>query len=139
MDLLKVADHMNRYPLTFSADMPVEMAVHCLADNVQTGGPVTDGNNKIIGFISEQDCLAIMLSGTYHAQQVAHVCDVMKTDVLTVKAYDCIVDLAQTMLQAKPKIYPVVDDDGYLIGVINRSDVLKAIEHELRSHYRFAG
>ena len=38
MDLLKVADYMNRHPVTFTADMPVEMAVDRLIKGRQTGG-----------------------------------------------------------------------------------------------------
>ncbi|KKO43943.1 CBS domain protein [Arsukibacterium ikkense] len=136
MDLLKVADYMHRHPVTFTVDMPVELAVDRLIKGRQTGGPVVDLDNKIIGFVSEQDCLARMLMSTYHDQQSARVADVMITQVLTVKPYDGVIDLAQTMLKLKPKLYPVVDDDGYLLGIITRSDVLGAIDKELHSHYR---
>ncbi len=136
MDLLKVADYMHRHPVTFTVDMPVELAVDRLIKGRQTGGPVVDSNNKIIGFVSEQDCLARMLMSTYHDQQSARVDEVMNTQVLTVKPYDGVIDLAQTMLKLKPKLYPVVDDDGYLLGIITRSDVLGAIDKELHSHYR---
>lgn len=139
MDLLKVADYMHRHPVTFTADMPVEMAVARLIKGRQTGGPVIDEHKKIIGFISEQDCLQRMLMSTYHDQQAARVADVMNTAVLTVKDYDGIIDLAQIMLKAKPKLYPVVDDDGYLLGIITRSDVLGAIDKELHSHYGKVG
>jgi CBS-domain-containing membrane protein len=139
MDLLKVADYMNRYPVTFTTDMPVEMAVDRLIRGRQTGGPVVDSNKKIVGFISEQDCLQRMLMSTYHDQQSAKVADVMNPAVLTVKSYDGIIDLAQIMLKAKPKLYPVVDDDGYLLGIITRSDVLAAIDKELHSHYGKVG
>ena len=50
-----------------------------------------------------------------------------------------IIDLAQIMLKSKPKLYPVVDDDGYLLGIITRSDVLGAIDKELHSHYGKVG
>lgn len=136
MDLLKVADYMHRHPVTFTVDMPVELAVDRLIKGRQTGGPVVDNDNKIIGFISEQDCLARMLMSTYHDQQSARVAEVMNIGVLTVKPYDGIIDLAQMMLKTKPKLYPVVDDDGYLMGIITRSDVLAAIDKELHSHYR---
>lgn len=139
MDLLKVADYMNRHPVTFDADMPVELAVERLIKGQQTGGPVIDGQRKIIGFLSEQDCLARMLMSTYHDQQASRVADVMQTEVLTVKDYDGIIDLAQTMLKAKPKLYPVVDDNGYLLGIITRTDVLAAIDKELHSHYGKVG
>tara|TARA_R110002126_G_scaffold185121_1_gene333567 strand:+ start:3428 stop:3847 length:420 start_codon:yes stop_codon:yes gene_type:complete len=136
MDLLKVADYMHRHPVTFTVDMPVELAVDRLIKGRQTGGPVVDSDNKIIGFVSEQDCLARMLMSTYHDQQSSRVADVMISQVLTVKPYDGVIDLAQMMLKIKPKLYPVVDDDGYLLGIITRSDVLAAIDKELHSHYR---
>ncbi|RVT47395.1 CBS domain-containing protein [Rheinheimera sediminis] len=136
MDLLKIADHMNRHPVTFTEEMSVEEAVNKLILAGQLGGPVINKEKKVIGFVSEQDCLSRMLSGTYHLQQAASVKDVMRTEVLTVKSYHGIVDLAQTMLMAKPKVYPVVDDDGYLQGVISRTDVLRAIDLELHSHYK---
>ncbi|MCB5227601.1 CBS domain-containing protein [Alishewanella sp. 16-MA] len=139
MDLLKVADYMNKHPVTFNAEMPVEMAVDRLIKCRQTGGPVIDERRKIIGFISEQDCLARMLMSTYHDQQSFKVSDIMQTNVLTVKDYYGIIDVAQTMLKAQPKLYPVVDDDGFLLGIITRSDVLAAIDKELHSHYGKVG
>lgn len=139
MDLLKVDDYMHRHPVTFTADMPVEMAVDRLIRGRQTGGPVINSEKRIIGFISEQDCLQRMLMSTYHDQQSARVADVMQSDVLTVKPYDGIIDLAQMMLKAKPKLYPVVDDDGHLLGIITRTDVLAAIDKELHSHYGKVG
>ena len=136
MNLLKVADQMNRHPVTFHAEMTLETAVDKLTDAGQLGGPVVDDQNKVVGFLSEQDCLARMLLSSYHDQVSAHVRDVMRMDVLTVKPYTGIIDLAQQMLGAKPKIYPVVDDNGLLVGVISRTDVLRAIDQELHSHYR---
>ncbi|MEE2025573.1 MULTISPECIES: CBS domain-containing protein [Alkalimonas] len=138
MDLLKVGDYMNNHPVTFTADMTVELAADRLTISNQTGGPVVDEHNKVIGFLSEQDCLALMLKSTYHDQQVAHVRDIMQTEVLSVKAYDGIIDLAQTMLKLKPKLYPVVDDNNQLLGIISRSHVLAAIDKEMNSHYRKA-
>ena len=136
MNLLKVSDHMNHHPVTFNQDMTLEAAVDRLTDVAQLGGPVVDANHKVVGFLSEQDCLARMLLSSYHDQVSAHVRDVMRTEVLTVKPYTGIIDLAQQMLGAKPKIYPVVDDNGVLVGVISRTDVLRAIDQELHSHYR---
>ncbi|MGI5310257.1 CBS domain-containing protein [Rheinheimera sp. WS51] len=136
MGTLKVADYMHRYPVTFSADMPIEMAVDRLIQAKQLGGPVIDEERKVVGFISEQDCLSRMLMSTYHDQQASKVMDAMHKQVLTVRPYEDIIDLAQLMLQTKPKLYPVVDDNECLIGIISRTDVLGAIDKELHSHYR---
>lgn len=139
MNLLKVSDHMNTHPVTFQADMTLEAAVDRMAAAGHIGGPVLDNQRKVIGFLSEQDCLARMLLTSYHDEGLAYVTDLMRTDVLTVHQNQGIIELAQLMLGAKPKIYPVVDDNGVLIGVISRTDVLRAIDQELHSHYRKAG
>ena len=136
MNLLKVSDHMNRHPVTFNQAMTLEAAVDHLTDVAQIGGPVVDVDRKVVGFLSEQDCLARMLLSSYHDEGLAYVRDLMRKDVLTVHMNSGIIELAQLMLGLKPKIYPVVDDNGVLQGVISRSDVLRAIDQELHSHYR---
>jgi len=136
MNLLKVSDHMNHHPVTFNQDMTLEAAVDRLTDVAQLGGPVVDVNHKVVGFLSEQDCLSRMLLSSYHDEGLAFVRDLMRKDVLTVHMNSGIIELAQLMLGLKPKIYPVVDDNGVLQGVISRTDVLRAIDQELHSHYR---
>ncbi len=136
MNLLKVSDHMNRHPVTFHQDMTLEAAVDRLTDAAQLGAPVVDAEHKVIGFLSEQDCLARMLLSSYHDEGLAYVRELMRTEVLTVHMDSGIIELAQLMLGLKPKIYPVVDDNGVLQGIVSRTDVLRAIDQELHSHYR---
>jgi CBS domain-containing protein len=136
VESLKVSDHMNQRPVTFTSNMTVAEAVERLLQTKQTGGPVIDTHNKVIGFLSEQDCLVQMIESSYYREQVAHVKDIMKTEVLAIKPYTSVIDLAQKMMTEKPKVYPVVDDDGYLLGTINRSALLHAIDLQLRDGYR---
>lgn len=136
MESLKVNDYMNRRPVTFTTEMPVAEAVERLLAGSQTGGPVLDSRNKVVGFLSEQDCIAQMITSSYYREQVARVKDIMRVDVLTVKTYDSILEIAQRILTEKPKIYPVVDDDGYFEGTISRADVLYAIDVQLRDGYK---
>ena len=70
--------------------------------------------------------------------RVAQVAEFMRQDVLTVKPQDGIIEVAQQMLLAKPKIYPVVDDAGHLVGIIHRRDVLRCIEAQMRSCFKTA-
>ena len=136
MESLKVSDHMNQRPVTFTSKMTVAEAVERLLQTKQTGGPVIDTSNKVIGFLSEQDCLVQMIESSYYREQVAHVKDIMKIEVLSIKPYTSVIDLAQKMMTEKPKVYPVVDDDGYLLGTINRSALLHAIDLQLHDGYR---
>lgn len=136
MESLLVSDYMNHRPVKLRVDMPIAEAVEQLLGSKQFGGPVTDASNKVVGFLSEQDCLSKMITSSYYREQVCRVQDVMHDDVLTVKPYSTVLELAQLMLQAKPKIYPVVDDDGFLLGSINRTEVLNAIDVHLRDGYK---
>ncbi len=138
MESLQVNEYMNVRPVTFTCNMTVAQAVEKLLQSKQTGGPVIDDKNKVIGFLSEQDCLKQMIASSYYREQVAQVKDIMKTDVLAIKSYMSVMELAQKMLLEKPKMYPVVDDDGYLLGSINRSALLHAIDVHLHDGYKQA-
>lgn len=50
--------------------------------------------------------------------------DIMKTDVVTAKLGELISDAVIKMVKNEISGLPVVDDNGYLIGVISESDVL---------------
>jgi CBS domain-containing protein len=136
VESLKVSDHMNMRPVTFTSKMTVAEAVERLLQTKQTGGPVIDTNKKVIGFLSEQDCLKQMIESSYYREQVAQVQDVMQKEVLHIKPYMSVIELAQKMMVDKPKVYPVVDDDGYLLGTINRSLLLQAIDLQLHAGYK---
>lgn len=139
MESLKVADHMNRRAVKLRIDMPVAEAVEALLVGKQSGAPVVDDKNKVVGFVSEQDCLSQMITSSYYREQVCRVKDIMRSEVLSVKGYDSVLELAQTMIREKPKIYPVIDDNGCLLGSINRSEVLNAIDIQLRHGYKNRG
>ena len=136
MESLKVSEYMNRRPVTFTTEMPVAEAVEKLLAGHQSGGPVLDAKNKVVGFLSEQDCIEQMITSSYYREQVARVKDIMQNDVLSVKSYHSILEVAQRILDEKPKIYPVVDDDGYFEGTMSRANVLYAIDVQLRDGYK---
>lgn len=136
MQSVQVSEYMNRHPVVFREKMPIEEAVELLLKTEQRGGPVIDDNKKVIGFLSEQDCLATMLRDTYHKEQTGTVGDCMfRGDVLTVKMDAAVMDLAQSMSAHKPKIYPVTDYQHKLVGIVSRTDILRALDMHLRDSY----
>lgn len=126
MQSLKIQEYMNHYPVTFTESMSVEEASLRFLKTKQIGGPVIDQNYKVLGFISEGDVLKKMLETLYFNENVVSIKDIMRKEVLSVKPYDSIIELGQTMIRDKPKVYPVIDDDGNLLGTISRNEVLQA-------------
>ena len=135
MESLQVKEYMNHYPVTFTPDMVVEEASLRFLKTKQIGGPVIDKHNHLVGFLSESDVLAKMVETIYFNEHIANVADLMRKDVLSVKPYDSVIELAQSMLTDKPKVYPVIDDDENLLGTICRNDVLHAIDKHLRAGF----
>ena len=138
MESLQVCDYMNQHPVRLLADMPVAEAVECLLDSGQSGGAVINERGRLVGFLSEQDCIAQMIESCYYREQVCRVKDIMQAPALSVKPYMSVIELAQRLIHEKPRVYPVVDDDGILVGSINRAAVLRAIDKQLRSGYQVA-
>lgn len=132
MESLQIQQYMNHYPVTFTEQMSVEEASLRFLKTKQIGGPVIDVNYKLLGFISEGDVLGKMLETLYYNERVAIVKDIMRKEVLSVKPYDSILELGQTMVKDRPKVYPVIDDDGNLLGTISRNEVLQACHNHGR-------
>ncbi|MBE7215201.1 CBS domain-containing protein [Shewanella benthica] len=134
MDSIKVSKYMDRQPVLLTEDMPLSNAVDALLERNKLGAPVVDDLGQLVGFLSQQDCLSVMLKSSYHCDLVAKVKDCMRSEVLSVTPDTSVLQLAEQMLGPKPKVYPVVDN-GKVIGTINRTNVLNAINIHMQQCY----
>ena len=121
-----VRDFMHPVQYIFQLDTSVEEIVKTLAKNKVVGGPVVDADQKLVGFITEQNCIKQMLNNTYYCDSHEVARDIMRRDPLFVSPEDDVLHLAEDMLKKRPKIYPVVEE-GRILGMITRADVLKAL------------
>ncbi len=135
MESLQVCDYMNHHPVKLTKNMPVAEAVERLLQRQQSGGPVLDEAGKLCGFLSEQDCIKAKVESTYYREQVCRVGEIMHSPVMTVSDTMSILEVAEKLLIEKPKMYPVVDADGILVGCISRSQILAAIDKQLHAEY----
>ncbi len=126
MHSILVKDYMDNDPHAVHVTANVRDVVKSLLKAGVIGCPVIDDKENVVGFVSEQDCIKEMLNDAFYCEEPPAVSVVMHSDVLTVSPSTSIVEIAQTMLAHKPKNYPVVDN-GKLVGLINRSLILKAI------------
>lgn len=135
MDSIKVSSFMKHRFVSFTPQMAIAQAMSKLLVSQQIGGPVLDEHENLIGFLSEQDCMAATLQASYHSQDIATVGDCMHSPALFVRPDDSVLALAEQMLGAKPKLYPVVNDDNRVVGLITRRDVLMAIDSYIVNHF----
>jgi CBS domain-containing protein len=126
MRSILVKDYMDHTPHAVKADTNVRDVIEILLKAGVSGTPVIDASEALVGFVSEQDCIKEMLNDAFYCEEPAAVSAVMSNEVSTVSPDTSIVELAQKLLVEKPRVYPVVDD-GKLVGVIKRSQVLRAL------------
>jgi CBS domain-containing protein len=124
---LLVKDYMTRRLTTLDASSEILGAVHLLVDKNLSGAPVIDAKEQLLGILTAKDCMRVVLNAAYHSEYGGTVSDFMSTDVVTVTSDTSIVDVAQLFLEKRYHRYPVVDE-GDLVGIISRRDVLRALE-----------
>ena len=122
---MTIKECMSSRFVTFDPNTPVVEAASALIKNELIGGPVIDNEGKLLGWISEQDCLKTVMQVLYYSERVATVAKVMQTDVLIVGLDESPIDVANRMLQQQPKIYPVLDEKRCVMGVVSRRRILR--------------
>lgn len=126
-----ITDCMSKDFARIFPDMPVVQAAGLLIKHDMLGGPVVDQDGLLLGWLSEQECLRVAIQVAYYNQRVATVGDIMRSDVLSVTCAMDPMELAQQMLGDKPKNYPVVDDEGKVLGVVARRHLLQQLDRVL--------
>ena len=124
---LKAEDCMVRNVVTVHPEMDAYEAIGLLLKHEISGMPVVDAAGKLVGILSEKDCLQTLLDAQYHDLPTALVKDLMTPDVNTITPDTDILKIAETFLHEKFRRLPVVDK-GQLVGQVSRRDVLRAIE-----------
>lgn len=116
--------------VTVSPDQSIYEVIDLLISKRISGAPVLDANRKLVGIISERDCLRIIVDQAYHNQPhiAPKVSDYMTREVKTLSPESTVVDAATEFLNSAIRRMPVVEN-GVLIGQISRIDILRAAKN----------
>lgn len=149
-----VRDVMQIDPETVRPDLALRDLVELFVERRLAAAPVTDDDGALLGIVSEGDLVLQEVEGddahfpyfvpildamvfvepmrAYDAQIrkafAATVGDLMTTDVQTVRPDETIHEAARRMTHHDVSRLPVVED-GRLVGMIARSDVVRALAH----------
>ncbi len=134
MRSILVSDFMNHQPTVILNTANIRDAVILMLEKKIIGVSVVDEDHNLAGYLSEQDCVAQMLNVVFHSEEPGPVHEVMAKDVMTVTPDTTVVELAETIITARPKNYPVIDD-GKLVGLISRTEVLQALIDNSNTSY----
>ncbi len=123
--------------ISLPADIPVEEAISRLRELAAQAETiyyifVVDQENHLIGVLSLRDLIA--------ASDGTSIKDVMRRNVINVKAEMDQEEVARIVSKYDLLAVPVVDDDERLLGIITVDDIIDVLEQEATEDiYRFAG
>lgn len=128
LDLALVREHMTPAEglVQLNPQMEVMNAINQLVKHHISGAPVVDSEGKLVGMLSEMDCMQVGLIAAEDTCVAGPVSQFMKAEPVTVSPDDSLTQIAQLFMSKPFRRYPVMED-GKLVGQISRSDVLKAI------------
>lgn len=146
-----VRDVMTTDVLSFTPSDSVETAARALSERRIGGAPVVEGDGTVVGLIEDDDLLVqdtrlhlptvISIFGAYlelpssvrHFEEDlrkavgATVGDVMDADAPTCRPDDTLETVATHLHDRNASRMAVVDEDGLLVGIVSRGDLVRAI------------
>jgi CBS domain-containing protein len=122
---------MDTVVQTLNPETQILDAVDFLLEKHVTGAPVVDGENRVVGILTEKDCLNLLAAGADAGVPQGCVADFMTTEVQTIPSDMDVYFCAGLFMNTTVRRFPVVDQ-GKLVGAITRFDILRAIQKNLR-------
>jgi len=146
---------MSKNVITISPEESISNAIDKMAKNNISGLIVVE-DEKVVGVISESDVLKIFKSEFPELKLSSNVSlsifsliksgikiireikkigklkvkDLMSKKVFFVKPEDTILEAARIMSKKDVRRLPVIDESGKLVGIISRTDILRALIKE---------
>ncbi len=121
------AEHMTKEVDSVAPEMDTYEAIHRLVKNRVSAMPVVDDGGKLVGILSERDCLDAFLRAEYYESPPALVKDLMTAEVVSVERDTNILKVVELFSKKNFHYLPVVENDR-LVGQISRKEVIRAIQ-----------
>ena len=152
--MINVKDIMTTDLITLTPDMDIATAGKMLLDNKINGAPVLDDNGHLVGILCQSDLIAqqkklpiptvftlldsvIQLTSKKQLEKQVRkitaltVAEAMSPNPVTVRPDSGLETVAALMIESNFHTLPVVDD-GRLVGIIGKEDVLRDLLSTLK-------
>ena len=140
---MKVRDVMTGTVVVAREDAPFKTLAQLMADHRVSGVPIIDENDRIVGVVTESDLLSteefgpsrsLILEWFIGRKRLEEIegrsarvkaAEIMSRPAITVKPDDDVHRAARVMLDEGVKRLPVVDEDGKVVGIVSRRDLIR--------------
>ncbi|MFZ5760052.1 MAG: CBS domain-containing protein [Thermodesulfobacteriota bacterium] len=140
---VRTADIMTHEVVTVELTTPLHEVAKRMATKGISGVPVLDRSQRLAGMISERDFLRHMGAEQASFMAVIAAClvgkgcaalgirkgvaaDIMSSPVVSVRPTTTLAEAAATLTRRGINRLPVLDDQGRLLGILTRNDLMQA-------------
>jgi CBS domain-containing protein len=122
-----VKDIMTTNLVLFTVEQSIHEVMNTFIKNKISGGPVVDDRGRLIGVISEADCMKEVSDSRYFNMPILDktVGHFMTKEVETLPASMTLFDAASRFHQTSRRRFPVLDNNK-LVGQVSRKDIVIA-------------
>ena len=121
-----VKECMHAPQQVLSPDTPIMDAIEALLKKGCPGAPVIDANRRVVGILTEKDCLRVLSNYAVYSLHNGTVGDYMSEMRVHLHPDMDIFGAANRFLATNFASLPVIDE-GRLAGCVSRSDMLRGI------------
>lgn len=127
MSQLTASELLDKSVTTLSPETDIDSAMETLLKKKLSGAPVVDDDKRVVGILSEKDCLKIVMASAFERLPEGKVRDYMTTDVVTLTPRSTIYDIVDRFMKTPFRRLPVVEEGAKFVGVVSRTNVVKAV------------
>ena len=129
LESIKVNEVMTTNPIAVKPGMFVTTLWRNMIKYRFAGFPVVDDNNRVVGFVSQHDLLkiSIPLQSERSPRRSYRISTLMTRPAIVVREEDNLLNATKTIVFSNIGRLPVVSSDKSLIGIIDRSDIIKTL------------
>ena len=149
---MELKELMTKNVITVLQSMNVRDAAEMLFNMGISGLPVVDDQKNLVGMITEKDIIRMALpkyveklgslantfdmapfAKTLAAADKVLVKEIMRKDVITATVDTSVPEVARIMIVKRIRRIPILDQEGRLVGIIARHDIVREIFKEVEA------
>ena len=149
---MELKELMTKNVITVLQSMNVRDAAEMLFNMGISGLPVVDDQKNLVGMITEKDIIRMALpkyveklgslANTFDMAPFAKtlakadkvlVKEIMRKDVITATVDTSVPEVARIMIVKRIRRIPILDQEGRLVGIIARHDIVREIFKEVEA------
>ena len=126
---IKARHFMTKNVVVLRERQTLAEALHVLVTRKLSGAPVLDSHGKVVGILSEFDCMKILVASSFHHEgrpKQRQVSELMTTDLHDVSPDTDVYTIAHMFIAHRIRRVPVVEH-GRLVGIVSRRDILRVM------------